>query len=134
MKLKKIKLLQKKWTKNRNQKKKDWNWNTNNKEGQTIIFRGREKRRKKNMSATNQTTTIDIRRFSKKRTWCHSQRYDKKEFVNVGRRCTHRPKGVRASDMLGSAPYISPKGCWRLPYSPHLFVYFYIFDQISNFP
>jgi hypothetical protein len=26
-------------------KKKDWSWNTNNKEGQTIIFEGEEKKK-----------------------------------------------------------------------------------------
>jgi hypothetical protein len=33
----------------KNQKNKNWSWNTNNQEGQTVIFRGKERRMEKNV-------------------------------------------------------------------------------------
>ena len=39
--------------KNQNQKNKDWSWNTNNKEGQIVIFKGKEIKKGKQMSISD---------------------------------------------------------------------------------
>jgi len=69
----------------------------NNKEGQTLIFRGREREKKKGSSTTNWTTIGDTHHINRKKTQQHVQQHGGNVFLDARRRRTRRLKCVGAS-------------------------------------